>query len=171
MRIVAMPQTTIRQHYVSAGYLAGFTKGGTRNSIFYVHPADGSPSRIDKPVNVASEKHYNDINVDGFTPDYLETVFKTQFEDPAHSLFKTLSGNPGRPFQTENELITAYNFLALQAARVPQTKDAYEKLIIQNGQAFLHDMAYSPHLQQRLHRFSSTLTVAEMQEAVNSGQS
>src|ERR1039457_3849990 len=98
---------TVRQHYVAASYLAGFTQGGRRDSTFYVHPMDGSPVRVDKPENVAFERNYNSIEVEGLRADHLEGIFGEQFEGPACVLFKTLSDNPGRPFVAEDELVIA----------------------------------------------------------------
>jgi hypothetical protein len=140
---------TTRQHYVSAGYLAGFTFGGKRDSIFFVHALDGSPVRQDKPENVAFERDYNSIYVDGLPKDYLEGIFSRQLEGPACALFKMLSSKP-RPFATNEELAIAVNLLALQAARVPLSKGKYESLIIENGHQFLHKVAHDPEFRQEL---------------------
>ena len=89
---------TVRQHYVPAGYLAGFTLGGKRDSLFFVHSLDGLTVRQDKPENVAFERNYSSIDVDGLPNDYLEGIFG-RFEGPACALFKELSTKP-RPFAT-----------------------------------------------------------------------
>ena len=134
----------VRQHYVPAGYLAGFTVQGTRDSVFFVHSLDGSPVRNGTPNSEARERHYNTIDFPGLAPDHLETLFGEKFEGPACALFKTLAAHPGRPFATEEELGTALNFFALQAARVPRSKAKYQDLILRNGQKFLEKMAYAP---------------------------
>jgi hypothetical protein len=134
-------RVTNRQHYVAACYLAGFTEGGTRDSLFYVHSLDGH-TRQDKPGNVAMERDYNSVYVDGLRKDHLESFFQ-KFEGPACTLFRTLSLER-RPFLTEEEFSVAVEFLAIQAARVPLSKQKYGNLIIENGQEFFRQMAYSP---------------------------
>ena len=153
----ATQPVTVRQHYVAAGYLAGFTQGGKRDSIFYVHPLDGSPVRIDKPENVAFERNYNSIKVEGLRKDHLEGIFRKRFEGPACDLFKTLSDHPGRPFVTEDELAIAIQFLALQAARVPRSRAKYEEMVIQNGKDFLHKLATSPEFEQEVARAAAEI--------------
>lgn len=136
-------QQTIRQHYVPASYLARFTLEGKRNSVFFVHRLNGAPTHKGTPDNEGFERHYHDINVAGLRPDHLEFEFQ-KIEEPACSLFKTLSANPGRPFVSEEELETAVLFLAIQAARVPQAAETYKTILADSGQAFMEKVAHSP---------------------------
>jgi hypothetical protein len=140
---------TTRQHYVPAGYLAGFTSTGKRDSIFFVRSLADSRVRQDKPENVAFERNYNSIDVDGLPKDHLEDIFNREFEGPACALFKILSAHP-RPFVTEEEISIAIKFLALQAARVPLSKEKYERLIIENGRKWLNVVANVPEFVQEL---------------------
>jgi hypothetical protein len=136
-------QRVVRQHYVTAGYQAGFTMDGKRDSVFYVfHP--GEPTyRPATPNSNGFERHYHDIDVPGFPPDHLETYFG-QWEGAATSLFRTLSANPGRALETEEERQNLTMFLALQAARVPQSKRKYEKLVYESRKADANAIATSP---------------------------
>jgi hypothetical protein len=79
-----------------------------------------------------------------------EGIFSNNFEAPACALFRELSMNPGRPFLSEDELVVACNFLALQAARVPLSKQRYEEMIVQNGREFLRRLATSPEFHQEV---------------------
>ena len=74
-----MQQRVVRQHFVSAGYLARFTLEGERDSLFYVFSPDGSPMREAIPDSVGFERHYHDVDVPGFRPDHLEKFFQ-EFE-------------------------------------------------------------------------------------------
>jgi len=166
---------TVRQHYVAAGYLAGFTQAGRRDSTFYVHPMDGTPVRIDKPENVAFERNYNSIEVEGLRKDHLEGVFGERFESPACDLFKTLSDRPGRPFLSEDEIVIAMKFLALQAARVPRSRAKYEEMVVRNGKDFLHKLATSPEFHQEVARAAADLgddflSQDDVQKLVGSGE-
>jgi uncharacterized protein DUF4238 len=135
----------VRQHFVTAGYLARFTVGGERDSWFHTFSPDGSPMREATPNSVGFERHYHDVNVPGFRRDCLEEFFQ-RFEGPACALFRTLSANPGRSLLTEEERETVASFVALQAARVPQGKDKYRKLVVDSRTAFVDEMSSSPDL-------------------------
>lgn len=148
-------QQTVNQHYVSAGYLARFTLGGTRYSPFFVHPPDGSPVRESIPNRVGVERNYHDIDIPGFRPDHLEGEFQ-KIESPACALFKTLSENPGR-LLSESEKDAALMFFVIQAARVPQSKAKYETLIVDGGHEFMEALARSPEF------FNRVATVARRQ--------
>jgi hypothetical protein len=137
-----MRQRVVRQHYVSAGYQAGFTRDGKRDSLFYVFRPGEPTYREATPNSVGFERHYHDIDVPGFPPDYLETYFG-QHEGAATALFHTLSANPGRALETEEERENLTMFLALQAARVPQSKRKYETLVHESRKADANDIATS----------------------------
>jgi hypothetical protein len=139
----------VKQHFVTAGYLAGFTLAGSRHSPFYVHSLDGSAVREDIPDHVAFERHDHTVDIPGYAPDHLESIFG-EIEGPACALFQRLSANPGRPFACAEELTTALWFLAIQAARVPQSKAKYERLIRENGQRFMQEVAYSQGFFQKV---------------------
>lgn len=147
-------QRVVRQHFVSAGYLARFTLGGQRNSLFYVFSPGYDQHREATPGSVGIEKHYHDIDVPGFAPDHLEQIFE-QYEGRACALFRTLSANPGRSLATREEMETLAAFLALQAARVPQAKRKYEKLVFDSRGADANDVVSSPQA------FETFLSVAE----------
>ena len=134
-------QVTVKQHYVPACYLARFTAGGERDSPFFVYSLDGS-LREDVPNHVGFERHYHTIDIPDLSPDHLEYVFQ-DVEAPACALFKELSANPGRPFLTQDEIEKVIHFFAIQAARVPQSKRQYEKMIIAEGETFMRKIAYS----------------------------
>jgi Protein of unknown function (DUF4238) len=137
-----MQQRVVRQHFVSAGYLARFTMNGERDSRFYVFSPDGSSMREEIPNSVGFERNYHDIDVPGFRPDHLEEFFQ-KFEGPACALFRMLSANPGRSLLTEEERETVASFVAVQAARVPQAKKKYERLVHDSRSAFVEEMASS----------------------------
>jgi hypothetical protein len=146
-----MRQRVKRQHFLSAGYLARFTLGGERGSLFYVYPPGQDQCRKATPGSVGFEKHYHDIDVPGFPPDYLEGFFE-RFEGPACALFRNLSGTPMRSLQTGSERQTLSSFVALQAARIPQAKEKYKNLVLDSRLADAADISTSP---QALNTFMS----------------
>jgi hypothetical protein len=140
---------TVRQHYVPASYLARFTLEGHRFSTFHVHPVNGAPIRVSTPDKEGFENHYHTIDVPGLEPDHLENIFR-KFEDPACNLFKQLSANPGRPFRSEEDLLTAAMFLAVQAARLPQSKEKHKEWVVKDGTEFMNKIVYSDDFLRRL---------------------
>src|SRR5260370_3193141 len=166
-------QVTVRQHYVPASYLARFTFEGMRSSIFYVHPVNNAPVRKSTPDKEGFENHYHTIEMPGLAPDHLESLFE-KYELPASNLFKDLSANPGRPFRSEEELHTAAMFFALQAARLPQSKNKYEKWVVKDGTEFMNKVAHSNEFRQRL-KVEAGITISqgeqeELRKAVESGE-
>jgi len=138
-----MRQRVIRQHFVSAGYLARFALDGGRDSLFYVFPPGQDQCREATPESVGFEKHYHDIDVPGFPPDCLEGFFE-RFEGSACALFRNLSATPMRSLQTGEERETLSSFVALQAARVPQAKEKYKNLVLDSRRADAADISTSP---------------------------
>jgi hypothetical protein len=127
---------------------------GQRNSLFYVFSPGNDQHREATPESVGFEKHYHDIDVHGFPPDHLETFFE-QYEGRACALFRTLSANPGRSLLTHEEKETLTAFLALQAARVPQAKRKYEKLVLDSRSTDASDIVNS------LQVFDTFMSVAQ----------
>ena len=154
MEFSGIQKRVIRQHFVSAGYLARFTLNGERDSMFYVFSPEGKRMREGVPNSVGFERHYHDIDVPGVPPDILEEFF-IKFEGPACALFRTLSANPGRLLQSLQEREIVSSFLALQAARVPQSKQRYEQLLCDGRNAFANEMASSPE------SFNKAMAIAE----------
>jgi len=95
------------------------------------------------PESTGFEKHYHDIDAPGISPDQLEVFFQ-KFEGPACALFRILSANQGRALVSQKERETLTEFLALQAARVPQGKRKYEKLALDSRIADATEFATSP---------------------------
>jgi Protein of unknown function (DUF4238) len=98
--------------------------------------------REDIPDHVCFENHYHTLDFSGIAPDALERLF-ADYEAPACALFRELAGNPARPFRSENEIEIAFNFLSLQAARVPLSKAKFETLIQEGGRTFMHEIAHN----------------------------
>lgn len=100
------------------------------------------------PDREGFECHYHDIDIPGLPPDHLEREFQ-KIEGPACALFRVLSNQPGRPLLNEREKDAALLFFAVQAARVPQSKDKYKRLILNGAQTFMEALAYSPEFFER----------------------
>ena len=140
---------TVKQHYVPACYLARFTLEGERSSAFHVHSVDGSPIRESTPNAEGCENHYHTIDVPGLDPDYFEGFFG-KYEAPACSLFKALSENPGRLLDSRSDLDTVAMFFAVQAARLPQSKERFEKWVRTDTIEFMNKLSCSDEFRQKV---------------------
>lgn len=168
-----MTKHTIRQHYVTAGYLAQFTFSGRRDSPFFVHSLDGK-TREATPESVGFERHYHTIDVPDLRPDHLEGIFQ-KIESPACALFKKLSETPGHEL-LESEKDTLLMFFSTQAARLPQSRKTYNNLMLDCGRAFMEETARSPEffdtvmaIAQRHGVETDSFTQEQLREAVDGG--
>src|SRR5208282_269466 len=77
-----------------------------------------------------------------------------KIESPACALFKKLSENPGHEL-LESEKDTLLMFFSTQAARLPQSREKYNSLMLDCGRAFMEETAHSPEF------FEAVMTIAE----------
>lgn len=71
----------------------------------------------------------------------MESIFQ-RIEDPACSLLKTLSTNPGLSL-AESQKAILLMFFSVQAARVPQARDKHAKLMLDCARRFMEELAHS----------------------------
>lgn len=123
----AKHQIARRHHFVSEGYLAGFTNTGTSKGVLYAY--DHSPETFfkAKPKDVAFEIDYNRIDNPNYAPDALETGLG-QFESHAiRELRKIITTGK---LTSPEEFSWVYNLIALFAVKTPALRsgsDAAQK--------------------------------------------
>ena len=71
-----------RHHYLPASYLAGFTTSGKKNGQFSVIEVETGRSFRTSPKNVAVERDFNRVYIDGMAPDVIENAL-APFEQEA----------------------------------------------------------------------------------------
>jgi Protein of unknown function (DUF4238) len=113
--------TARNHHYVSQCYLRGFTHRGT-SRLFVV---DGVAKRTFEttPRNVAAERDFNRIDVDGLPPDALETDFSA-FESALSAALDRISATGS--FADADDRVHVFNFIALLATRNPRHRANFE---------------------------------------------
>jgi Protein of unknown function (DUF4238) len=74
-------------HFVSQGYLAGFTENGTRDGRLIVSDLVSCSLFQTKPRNVAAKRDFNRIDAEGQDPDVLERALG-EFEGRAASVIR-----------------------------------------------------------------------------------
>jgi len=108
-----------KHHFVPQGYLAGFTEQGNRDSLLFVSDLFGGSVFQTKTRNVAAERDFNRIEVDGQDPDALERALG-EFEGKAISVIRSI-GERGR-LPEDEDLSYIINLMALLVVRNPKSR-------------------------------------------------
>lgn len=106
-------------HFVPQGYLAGFTKEGTRDGRLFVSDLISRSVFQTKPRNVGAKRDFNRIDVDGQDPDALERVLG-EFEGKAISVIRGIQTSSELP--ADEEFSYVLNLMALLVGRNPRSR-------------------------------------------------
>lgn len=106
-------------HFVSQGYLAGFTEDGTRNGRLFVAGLVSRRVFPTNPRNVGAERDFNRIEADGYDPDTLERQLG-EFESTAISVIRGIQASGELP--ADEELSYVINLMALLVVRNPRSR-------------------------------------------------
>src|SRR6185295_17808452 len=71
-----------RHHYVPQAYLAAFTDNGLKTGQFNVMEVESGRNFRTSPINVATERDFNRVDIDGRSPDAIEQAL-APFEEQA----------------------------------------------------------------------------------------
>jgi hypothetical protein len=105
-----------RHHFVPEFYLRGFC--GSDKKLFVVDAKERKQFRT-QPENVAVEKDFNRVNIDGIAPDALEKAYGA-FEGKAASALARIIAKGA--FEDENDRAAILNLMALLTVRSPQKR-------------------------------------------------
>jgi len=130
-----------QHHYVTAGYLAGFTDTGTREGMLSVLDTKTGRWWEVKPDKAAKERDFNAVNIPGHDTNVIESGL-SDLEGKAVLLIQELSATPRMPTSSELEVLA--NFMALQAVRVPAHRTPVARFIEEVGKDLLRLSAQTP---------------------------
>ncbi len=108
-------------HFVPQSYLAGFTDDGTRDGWLFVSDLVSRSVFKTKPRNVAAERDFNRVDIEGRAPDALEHALG-DFEGKAASVLRGIRETGDVP--TDDELSYVINLMALLVVRNPKSRRA-----------------------------------------------
>jgi hypothetical protein len=117
--------TARHHHYVSQCYLNGFAANPKKPKLFVVDLKE-LRSFSTSPVNVASERDFHRIEMDGHRPDSLENDF-SRFESELGPTLRRIAA--ARSIQSERDRATLFSFIGLTAIKNPRFRE-----IIRRGQ-------------------------------------
>jgi len=115
----AMKKFARNHHFVSQGYLAGFTEDGTRDGRLYVSDLVSRSVFQTKPRNVGVKRDFNRIDIDGQKPDALERALG-EFEGKAISVIRGIQASGELP--ADEEFSYVLNLMSLFIVRNPRSR-------------------------------------------------
>lgn len=113
-----------KHHYLTQSYLAAFTTDGTKDSQFCVFDVESGRSFRTSPVNVAAQRDFNRVDIEGHSPDAIENAL-APFEGNAVNAIRRVLDNYRFPNDEDWNLIL--NLLALFAVRNPQMRNSFNQ--------------------------------------------
>lgn len=112
-------------HWVPQCYLRGFAKRPSKNAQLYVVDAVKDKAFVTTPRNVASERDFNRIDVDGMSPDHVESGY-ARFEGIASAALRRLCES--RHFGNAEDHNLILNLIALLAIRNPRMRESSRRM-------------------------------------------
>jgi hypothetical protein len=111
--------TARRHHYVPQCYLKGFVSNPKKPKLFVI---DGKERRSfhTAPANVAAERDFHRIEVDGYAPDALEAAlsgFETELSQALERIIAT------RSIKNTDDRAYLFNLMALMAVKNPRLRE------------------------------------------------
>ncbi|BBL76068.1 DUF4238 domain-containing protein [Methylomagnum ishizawai] len=113
-----------RHHYLPQGYLAAFTSSGLKEDKFFVLDVNSGQAFQTSPLNVASRRDFNRVEIDGHPPDVLENAL-APFEGEAVDAIRGVIENQRFPNDVDWNLIL--NLLGLIAVRNPKFRGSFNR--------------------------------------------
>jgi len=129
-----MNPTARKHHYLPQAYLAAFTDTESKDGQFYVLDTGSGTCFRTSPKNVAAERDFNRVDLEGKSPDILEQAL-SPFEDRAVQAIRNVIRTETFPSDEDYHFII--NLLGLMAVRNPQSR----KSINWSRQEKIHLMA------------------------------
>jgi hypothetical protein len=135
-----------RHHFLPQGYLASFTDTGTKEGQFFVLEAESGRCFITSPKNVAAERDFNRVDIEGQSPDVLEQAL-APFENQVVQAIRSAIATETFPGAEECNLVL--NLLGLLAVRNPYFRGSFnrarEQSIHQIGEILVSDKRIWDH--------------------------
>lgn len=113
-----------KHHYLPQGYLSGFTDSGTQDNRFFVLEVQTGRSFVTSPKNVAAERDFNRVEIDGKDPDTLEQALAL-FEESAVNAIRSVERTGA--FPDDPDFSYLINLLCLIAVRNPRQRKSLNR--------------------------------------------
>lgn len=135
-----------RHHYVPQAYLAAFTSTGLKDGQFCVLDVQTGRAFRTSPLNVAAQRDFNRVDVDGHSPDAIESAL-APFEGEAVAAIRRV--NETQTFPTDSDWNLILNLLGLIAVRNPKLRGSFnhsrEQVLRRIGDLLVSDTEIFDH--------------------------
>lgn len=111
-----------RHHYLPQAYLAAFTDTGQKDGQFNVLDVQSGRSFRTSPINVAAERDFNRLDIEGYSPDVIEQAL-APFEGQAVAAIRKVIET--EEFPSADDWNWILNLLGLIAVRNPQLRESF----------------------------------------------
>lgn len=115
-------------HFISQCYLKRFTRNGSKNSKLWAYEIREGKAFETLPANVAHQRDFNRVDLEGHAPDALETSL-AQFESQVEPALKAIEA--ARSLEDTEAWLHVLNLVTLFAVRNPRMRemmrDAHER--------------------------------------------
>lgn len=135
-----------KHHYLPQGYLAAFTDTGAKDGQFYVLDPDTGKCFRTSPKNVASQRDFNRVDVDGHPPDVVEQALS-----PVEGLMIEACRRviETQAYPSDEDYNYILNLIGLIAVRNPKLRASFNRasahsmniishMLVSNKQTFEH---------------------------------
>ena len=113
-----------RHHFLPEAYLAQFTDNCTKGGKFFVLEVETGRSFRSKPKNVAVERDFNRVDIEGHSPDIFENALAST-EDIAIRAIANTSNS--RKFPSDQDYSAILNLISLIFVRNPFLRESFNQ--------------------------------------------
>src|SRR5271157_3609751 len=116
--------TARKHHYLPQTYLAIFTDKGSKNGQFYVLDVVNGKCFRTSPKNVAAQRDFNRVDIEGKPPDVLEHGLAPFEQGMAAACRKA---NCSQTFPSDEDFNYIINLIGLIAVRNPPLRNSFNR--------------------------------------------
>jgi hypothetical protein len=142
-----------RHHYLPQGYLAVFTENGSKDDQFFALDVHSGHCFRTSPKNVAAERDFNRVDIEGHSPDAIEQALAT-FEGQAIRAIRALIES--QKFPNDDDWNWILNLLGLITVRNPKLRHSFnrshEQVINHVGDLLVSDKKIWDHYQEKMRK-------------------
>ena len=116
--------TARRHHYLPQSYLALFTDTEKKDGKFFVLKVSSGGAFQTSPINVAVERDFNRVDINGHPPDVIENALSSFEQNAVQAIADTLKQ---REFPNDDDFNSILNLLCLIAVRNPHHRKSFNR--------------------------------------------
>lgn len=113
-----------KHHYVPQAYLGSFTPSGSKEDQFFVMDVESGRSFRTSPANVAAQRDFNRVDIEGHSQDAVENALAPFEGDAIRAIRRVIET---RTFPNDSDWNLILNLLALIGVRNPRLRKSFNR--------------------------------------------